>query len=86
MIKFPRHAASLTLTHNDHKTNYETVAEYCEGGHWMPDDDWLSPEQKAKAIATNEMWEMQWYPDTPVGFCKVAACDLDVLLKYCEDK
>lgn len=32
MIKFPKHEASLHLTHNDHGTNYETVEQYCEHG------------------------------------------------------
>lgn len=81
IIEWPRHEASLHLTHNDHKSYYRTVQEaitdedfgYCE-------DDWVSPEQKKKAIDTNDCWTLQWYPDTPVGFCKLSAADLDVLL------
>ncbi len=26
-MKFPKHAASLSLTHNDHKASYQTVEE-----------------------------------------------------------
>lgn len=81
---FPPHEASLHLTHNDHKTNYQTVAEWWEDAQAMrrmDDEDWVSPEQKQKAIETNELWELQWYPDTPIGFLYLAAADLDALLE-----
>jgi hypothetical protein len=80
-MKFPKHEASLTLTHNEHKSYYRTVAESIEDGSFgMQDDEWVSPEQKAKAIETNDCWTLQWYPNTPVGFCVLSAADLDVLL------
>lgn len=85
---FPQHKASLHLTHNDHTTSYQTVTEWwkfqiecCNADV----DDWVNPEQLAKAIETNEVWELQWYPDTPVGFIVRYACDLDVLLEACKD-
>ena len=78
-MQFPKHEASLRLTHNDHKSYYQTVAESIEAGdHGYR--DWVSEEQKRKAIDTNECWFVQWYSDTPVGFCIMAAADLDVLL------
>ena len=80
-MQFPPHAASLHLTHNDHKSYYRTVAESIEDGdHGYEHRCWVSDEQKAKAIATNECWTLQWYPDTPIGFCILSAADLDVLL------
>ncbi len=78
-IQWPRHEASLHLTHNDHKGCYQTVAQSIE----MEDHGyccWVSEEQKQKAIDTNDCWFLQWYPDTPVGSCILAAADLDVLL------
>lgn len=78
-IKFPRHAAGLHLTHNDHKSVYETVAQSIEDGRY-DSDAFVSDEQREKAIATNECWELHWYPDTPVGFCVLLAADLDVLM------
>lgn len=79
-IKWPRHAASLHLSHNEHKACYRTVAsEIADGAHGY--DNWVSEEQKQKAIDTNDCWFIQWYPDTPVGFCNLAAADLDVLLE-----
>lgn len=86
-MKFPRHAASLHLTHNNHKSCYQTVAESIEqGDHGYSDDCWVSEEQKQKAIDTNECWTLQWYPDTPVGFCLQSAADLDVLLASVNDE
>lgn len=81
-IKWPAHKASLTLEHNDHKSYYSTVAQsILNGDHGYTDDCWVSPEQKQKAIDTNECWTLQWYPETPVGFCLLSAADLDVLLE-----
>lgn len=37
---------------------------------------WASEEEKAKAIAENSVWTLQWYPMTPVGFCQVGASTL----------
>lgn len=77
----PRHDASLHLTHNDHKSYYLTVAKaIADDDHGYSEDCWVSEEQKQKAIETNECWTLQWYPNTPVGFCILSAADLDVLL------
>ncbi len=85
MINWPPHKASLHLTHNEHLAYYRTVAEaIADKDHGM--DDWVSEEQKQKAIATNDCWVLQWYPDTPVGFCILAAADLDVLLKAANEE
>lgn len=79
-MKFPKHEGSLHLTHNQHKNYYQTVEQMVlEEDHGYT--DWVSEEQKAKAIATNDCWFLQWYPHTPVGFCILAAADLDVLLE-----
>ena len=80
-MDFPKHDASLILTHNDHKSYYKTVAQAVEeNDHGYRDDNWVSPEQKQKAIDTNKCWMLQWYPDTPRGFYILSAADLDVLL------
>lgn len=77
---FPPHKASLSLEHNDHKSCYETVEQWDLGFGDHPFYEWVSPEQRQKAIDTDSVWTLQWYPDTPVGFCALAAADLDVLL------
>jgi len=79
--------SSLTLSFNDITApNYATVKEYNE--KWSTDNepyDWVSDEEKAKAIELNSMWCLHWYPDTPGGFFSVAANSLDVLLKYVKE-
>lgn len=80
-MEFPKHEASLTLTHNEHKSYYRTVAESVADEDHGYKDCWVSEEQKQKAVALNECWTLQWYPDTPNGFCLLSAADLDVLLQ-----
>lgn len=78
-MKFPEHKASLILTHNQHKNYYLTVIQ-CIEDEEHGYKDWVSEEQKQKAINTNDCWYIQVYPNTPVGFYILAAADLDVLL------
>jgi len=82
-MKFPKHEGGLILTHNDHKSCYRTVKkaiDYNDPGY--RDSDWVSEEQKQKAIETNDCWTLQWYPNTPISFNILSAADLEVLLKY----
>jgi hypothetical protein len=79
---FPAHKCELALLHNPHKNLYQTVAQAIENNeHGYKQNDWVSIEQRNKAIETNDCWMLQWYPDAPVGFCLLTACDLDVLLR-----
>lgn len=83
-MNFPRHEASLHLTHNDHLSCYQRVQDAVNQSDFgYANDDWVDDIQKQKAIDTNDCWTLQWYPDTPVGFYKKSAADLDVLLEYC---
>lgn len=41
----------------------------------------ILPEDKAAILTTGEMWEIRWYPDTPVGYCTVAAATLERALE-----
>lgn len=81
----PAHKASLHITHNDHKSQYQSAAEWVEDmescradGHAYA--EWISDEQMQKAIETDSIWTVQWYPDTPVGFCCLAGADLEAVL------
>lgn len=81
-MEFPEHAASLHLTHNNHKAAHLTVAQaISQDDFGYRIDDWVSEGQKQKAIATNECWTLQWYPQTPIGFNLMSAADLHVLLE-----
>lgn len=77
-MKFPDHEASLHLTHNQHKACYETVETYLSTRDGI---DWVSEEQKDKAFKTQELWELQWYPSTPIGSYCIYGADLNKVLE-----
>lgn len=66
-MKMPPNIA-LTIDRNRHKVSYESVAEYVESAGVDIDACDL-----AKAVEADELWEVRWHPDTPVGSCSVAA-------------
>lgn len=85
--KLPRHDCSLTLCHNEHRDYYLTCEQAeaeAVARHGPATWSWVSPEQRAKALETNDYWSIQWYPDTPIGSYKVYAADLSALLEYVE--
>ena len=71
----PKHKCGLYLSHNEHRDVYETVEEFYEA------DFFVSPEDMQKCIDTDELWELQWYPETPIGFHKVNGSSLEIVLK-----
>lgn len=80
-MEFPKHEASLHLTHNQHKAYYRTVQQSIDDDdHGYQDDCWISEKEKQKAIETNDCWSLQWYPRTPNGFCMLSAYSLTALL------
>lgn len=80
--------SSLTIGFNDdHACNYvDAQVWHDEYGFYRGADDdritWASEEDRAKAIATNSVWTIQWYPDTPVGFICVAASTFDAAADF----
>lgn len=81
--KLPAHDCELTLTHNSHKSYYETAAQWLESLS-AEMYDWKDEDAKRRAIETNEIWTLQWYPNTPIGFHSVAAPTLRELLELVE--
>ena len=69
MDVLPKYGVCLSINHNDHKGTHCSVEDHL-GWCQATDDGFLSPEDRAACIATNELWEIQWYPATPIGFCK----------------
>jgi hypothetical protein len=77
-MNFPPHKAGLYLTHNEHRDYYESVCQWVD---WRNlGDCWVNDEQKEKAIERDELWILQWYPETPVAFCMLIGADLDVVM------
>jgi hypothetical protein len=79
----------LTIGFNDlHACNYQTAKQWSEsmgepdGGLQTYNDlaDWVSPEEREKALANNSVWSIQWYPNTPVGFNDLYASSLPALI------
>jgi hypothetical protein len=79
----PAHKAGLTLDHNTHHTNKETVADLFKSmSEYYSDDAFVDENQKQKCLELNEIWTLQWYPNTPVGSHSLSAATLDVLIAW----
>jgi hypothetical protein len=76
----------FSLEYNPHKGDYETAKQYIEESErtegFPRQSNWVSPEQRQKAVDTDTMWYIQCYPTTPIGFWCYAAADLDVLMDH----
>lgn len=78
-MKLPKHI-NLTIEHNPHASHYLTAEEYLDEDLKDFASD-IAPADRAAMIATGEIWEIQWYPDTPIGFYVVAAATLERALE-----
>lgn len=63
----PAHKAGLSLQHNEHRNYYQSALEWLIGQESFggPSFDWVSPEEREKAIREDSIWVLHWYPDTP---------------------
>jgi hypothetical protein len=86
-IKFPPHNCELTLTHNPHKNTYQTTEEWVRDIETTSPDylEWVSVEDRQSAIATDEIWTLQWYPDTPFAFRCVAGSTMEAVLSFVQE-
>jgi len=78
-MKFPEHKCGLFLTHNEHRDYYQKLEEYMEERSDLLKE--MTEEDRAECIRTDSLWTLQWYPDTPVGFCHVAGPTLERVLE-----
>lgn len=83
-VRFPLHDCSLSIVHNPNKTYYQSVQEYLDdelvSGECKP--DWESERHRERAIELNDFWEMQWYPNTPICFNRIAAPTFAELIEF----
>ena len=66
-----REAIAFTIDVNEHKLNYQTVEEYLGDVRLFGsgiDEAWATPKSRQRAIDTDALVCIQWYPSTPVGF------------------
>lgn len=86
LIKWPEHKCNMHIDHNQHLAYYETVESAlssARGSHPTYDRrDFPDETEIQKAIATGEVWTIQWYPETPIGFCRVCAATLSRALEH----
>lgn len=79
-LDFPAHKCGLYLEHNPHRDDYALSIEAYEQERPLVAESWVSPEERIKVIETDELWTLQWYPETPIGFVFLAAQSLEALL------
>lgn len=80
MIKLPIYSISLHIEHNTHKVYYETLPEYIRTNNIEFDNK----EEYDKSIELDSLWEITWYPDTPIGSYSVYSYSLENCLKKAE--
>ena len=77
-MMFPKHS-HFSLEHNPHKACYETINEYLDGLDERINT--IEPTELKKCLELNELWVLQIYPTTPIGFYWFAASNLEKLLE-----
>lgn len=78
-MKLPEHKCGLYLEHNANRDYYESVEAYLDDN---PLYQFKDDQARQRCIDTGDIWTLQWYPNTPVGFIAVAAPTLDELLAF----
>lgn len=78
--QIPKHKCGLYIKHNEHKCYYGELS--IEN---MENESFKSEEHMMRCIDTQDMWEMQWYPDTPVGSYKICAPTLEELFEFAKE-
>jgi len=76
----PKHRCGLHLSHNEHRDVYETIEEFYDP------EDFISTEEWGKAVAEDSVWVLHWYPNTPIGFIRIAASTLEAIKSKLKEK
>ena len=77
----PKYNCALYITHNQHKSYYESVEDAVAEIDEREPDSWATPEERQRALDSDSIWRVQWYPDTPIGFYVVHASSLSAALQ-----
>ena len=73
--------ASVHLDVNQHKAYYQKLDEYLNE-HERKND--IDPKELEAMLAADTMYELQFYPSTPVGFYVVYGLTLESVLAQAE--
>lgn len=79
-IPWPEHKCGMYITHNRHRDYYETVQEAIEYETYDR-TDFINEAEITECIAKDQVWELQWFPRTPVGSYTVCASTLERALE-----
>jgi hypothetical protein len=69
------------LTVNEHRDYYDTPAQWLEELDSRECPPQISDEVRAGILSSGNIVELQFYPDTPVGFHVIVHHDLDEALR-----
>lgn len=66
----PVHSVTLHIVHNQHRSYYQSARDYLLTPHGREADpgDFVDADDYERCLAGDELWEIQWYPNTPIGF------------------
>lgn len=71
--------AGVMLCANDHKLNYQSVEDYFSDCRFANEE--LPPEVMREMVATDTVYCLQFYPDTPIGSYALYDSQVGRLLK-----
>ena len=79
--------SSLHISFNaDNGLNYQTVEQSILNDEAKDENirrhRFRSMDERQEAIDTNSLWELQWYPDTPIGSYSISAPTLPKLMAF----
>ncbi len=74
--------SNFSISWNEENSiNYQNVAQMLEDDDGYYEQSFVSEEERQKCIDTNSIWTAHWYPETPIGFCKLHASTFEALKK-----
>ena len=83
---FRRCKFGVYVTQNKHKDLYQTVSKYLHDlNSCRPDPIDIDPVVRKEMETNNAVVELQFYPDSPVGFYEVYHWDISEALKQALD-
>lgn len=81
-LMLPRFKGSCTLQINEHHDCYQSVEEWDDDQRRPSGErhfEWVSEEERQRAIETDTIVTLQIYPNTPVGFYALAASSIHAI-------
>lgn len=74
---------SFSIDYNENWTVYESIDEYIEGKRSIS-EGYIDSDEERELREAGKVWQMRYYPDTPVGFIEIysATFEKGLLLLY----